>query len=143
MKTSEKTIEIIKGLGSFQKDCPTIAKNAKGYGYKYASFDSILDTVKPLLLKNGIVFTQTVGMCEHGNTLTTRLTHVSGEYIEDTMVLPKLAEQKNMNAVQSMGAVITYVKRYQLSAMLGIATDEDSDGIQQNQTQGGNNGIRH
>jgi hypothetical protein len=132
MRTSEAIVEITKGLGQFQEECPSLKKDAKGYGYNYTTLDSIIETVKPLLLKHGIIFIQSIGMCDHGHTMTTRLQHVSGEWIEDTMVMPKMGESKSMNIVQAMGASITYVKRYSLSAILGISTEDDTDGITQN-----------
>ena len=138
MKTSETLTELTKSLGVFQKECPVIKKNATGYGYNYATFDSIVDTVKPLLLKHGIVLIQSVGANQVGILLTTRLQHLSGEWIEDSFILPA-TQMKGVNNVQALGASITYGKRYGISAMLGIATDDDTDGInhQQNNQQKG------
>ena len=135
MKTSDSIIDITKAIGQFQKECPTMKKDAKGYGYNYTTLDTIIETVKPLLLKHGIVFMQSVGANEFGHNLTTRMVHISGEWIEDTMVMPKMSESKQMNVAQAMGATITYCKRYALSAMLGIATDEDTDAVVQNNNQ--------
>jgi hypothetical protein len=38
-------------------------------------------------------------------------------------------EMRGMNMNQSMGASITYARRYTLTAILGLATDEDTDGV--------------
>ena len=59
---------------------------------------------------------------DNGTILITRLLHESGELIESEMVLPHNADP------QRYGSLISYYKRYQLTALLGIATiDEDDD----------------
>jgi hypothetical protein len=60
--------------------------------------------------------------------ITTRVFHTSGEWIEDTTILPDVAMAKT-NAAQNMGASITYMRRYFLCAMLGITSDEDTDAV--------------
>ena len=42
---------------------------------------------------------------------------------------------KGVNNVQALGASITYGRRYSLSAMLNIATDEDTDGTMKQSTE--------
>jgi hypothetical protein len=57
--------------------------------------------------------------------------HTSGQWIESSMTLPLNLENKNI--AQSAGSIITYLRRYSLSAMLGIYADEDTDGEKQTQ----------
>jgi len=47
-------------------------------------------------------------------------------------------KNKRMSAAQEGGSTITYAKRYQLSAIFGIVSDDDDDGVQpqNNQYQG-------
>jgi hypothetical protein len=61
---------------------------------------------------------------ENGITiLITKIIHSSGESIQSEMVLPVVADP------QKFGSLITYYKRYQLQAILGVSTkDEDDDG---------------
>jgi hypothetical protein len=106
------------------------AKNTmKGYGYKYAPLNEILDTARPILTKHKFTIMQFVGSEESLVTVTTRLTHESGEFLESTMVLP-LARVAGANDVQQMGASITYARRYMITAVLGIAGEEDTDGVE-------------
>ena len=144
MKTSDSIIEITKALGQFAKICPAIKKDTKAFNYMYTTLDTILSTVKPLLLKSGIVVVQSIGSNQYGMLITTRLMHISGEWLEDTMMLPA-TELKGGNNVQMMGASITYGKRYGLSAMLGISTEDDTDGVvktNNNNNQRGKNNAR-
>ena len=60
--------------------------------------------------------------------LTTRLIHASGEWIEDTLIMPIPVVGKS-NDAQAYGAALTYARRYALTAMLGIVADEDMDSV--------------
>jgi len=51
----------------------------------------------------------------------------SGETIEHSATIPQDVTLKGMNQFQVLGSAITYMRRYQLSAMLGIVTDKDTD----------------
>ena len=131
MNTSESLGKILPDLFNAQGEIKNLAPNKSGYGYNYVDLAEIIDNVKPILLKNSIIVIQSVGTAEGGVSITTRLQHISGEWIQDTFALPALV-QKSMNSVQGMGASITYGRRYGISAMLGIATDEDTDGTMKN-----------
>jgi hypothetical protein len=76
----------------------------------------------PLLSANGLALSQPMRVQDNGTILITRLIHESGEVIESEMILPHHADP------QKFGALISYYKRYQLSALLSISTcDEDCD----------------
>ena len=59
-------------------------------------------------------------------TVKTLLMHISGEFIETTAECP-FENLKGMNSPQSMGAYITYLRRYAISSLLAIASEEDTD----------------
>ena len=105
-------------------EVPTIPKNAQAYGYKYATLDDILTVVKPILAKHNLALIQPLT----GEGLETIIMHESGQCIRETVTLPSMSENKKMNAAQAVGATITYMRRYALSSILCISTDEDSDG---------------
>lgn len=115
---------LYKALASFQQEVPTIHKGTKGYGYSYADLPAIFEVINPLLKKNGLGFTQTV----NGTQLCTTVFHVeTGETIEGCADIPQGVNLKGMNDFQVLGSAITYMRRYQLSAMLGLVTDKDTD----------------
>ena len=58
----------------------------------------------------------------------TFLLHKSGGYLYSSMVLSQ-TEIKGANDAQQMGASITYARRYMLTSLLGIAGEEDTDGV--------------
>jgi hypothetical protein len=89
---------------------------------KYATLPGVLQCVRPLLAKHKLAVTQAPDIREGKLVMFTRLMHADGEVIESAMPLP---ESTNM---QAMGSAMTYARRYALTALLGVAGDEDDDG---------------
>lgn len=116
--------ELYKALAAFQQEVPNIYKNAKGYSYKFADLGEINDIIKPVLAKHGLGYVQPI----NGLTIKTIVFHVeSGESIESSADIPQGVQLKGMNDFQVLGSAITYLRRYSLSSMLGLITDEDAD----------------
>lgn len=116
--------EFAKALGDFQQEVPAIFKSTKGYGYTYADLTQILHVINPLMKKHELAFTQMID----GTSLVTVIIHTkTGETIEAKMDIPQGVQLKGMNEFQVLGSAITYCRRYQLSAMLGLVSDADID----------------
>ena len=115
---------IYKALADFQQEVPVIHKGTQGYGYSYADMPAILEVINPLLQTHGLGFTQVFA----DTSLVTTVFHVaSGESISSTIAIPQGVELKGMNQFQVLGSGITYIRRYALSAILGLVTDKDTD----------------
>lgn len=120
-------------LAAFQQEVPTIKKNATGYGYKFADLEEITGVIKPLLKKHGLGYSQPLD----GTRLKTILFHSdSGESLESSVDIPQGIELKGQNAFQVRGSAITYLRRYSLSSLLGLVTDEDADAHGEQQASG-------
>jgi hypothetical protein len=116
--------ELYKALAAFQAEVPNIYKNSQGYGYKFADLGKINDIIKPLLTKNGLGYIQPI----QGTAIKTIVFHVeSGESIESLAEIPQGVQLAKMNEFQVLGSAITYLRRYSLSSILGLITDEDAD----------------
>lgn len=122
MKTSESITELAKSLVEFQKEVGKIIKtdNNPFFKSKYASLATILDVISDPLTKQGLVIIQ---FPTEQYKLTTRLQHISGEYMEDTYEM-----QPTKHSPQDAGSVITYQRRYAIGAILNLNIDEDDDG---------------
>lgn len=123
MKTSESIIKISPALLQAQKSLTFASKNAKNPHFKntYADLSAVIDAVKPALNDAGIIFLQTPSPSDNGYLfLTTRLIHLSGEWIEDTATCP-LPKQDP----QGYGSCLTYLRRYSLAAICGLYQDDD------------------
>ena len=115
---------LLKALADFQNEVPVIHEETKGYNYTFANLNSIFKIIKPLLKKHGLVFIQPLT----ATSLRTIIYHVdSGENIESEISLIDGVALKGQNAFQILGSQITYLRRYSLSAMLGLITDKDID----------------
>ena len=93
-------------------------KTGGEYSFNYAPLDTILDAVRGPLGANGLALTQSL---DEGGLRTT-LMHESGAVITGCIAIPPTAD------IQGLGSAITYLRRYALQAMLGIAAEEDDDG---------------
>lgn len=88
---------------------------------KYADLNDVLAAVVPVLNNNGIVLLQPLVNIEGKNFVKTVLMHESGEIFES------LAEIfcKNTNDAQAYGSGVTYARRYSLSSICGIGSEDD------------------
>lgn len=59
--------------------------------------------------------------------MTCKITHIQG-HSEETTLLAQPDASGSKNAIQAMGSTITYLERYTLLALTGLATHEDDDG---------------
>ena len=131
MNKSESISNLLKSLSKFQGELENVEKAKAGHGYKYATLGNCIDAAKPVLASNGLSVVQLMGSDDNGNnTMETVLGHSSGEYISSSCVMPiaKLAGGGANNPAQVMGASITYMRRYQYAAIIGLAQD-DTDGV--------------
>lgn len=96
------------------------------YGYTYLTLDTLLDHVRPVLAKHGLALWQDVTNDDHHVRVTTVLVHASGE----ERVFGPLVWPLSDN-VQHFGGLTSYLKRYALTAALGLAAGDDDDGQQQ------------
>lgn len=90
---------------------------------RYADLASVMEACRVPLTSNGICttqFTETIGEKIY---LSTLLLHVSGQWIKS--LFPIHVAKLDC---QSIGAAMTYGKRYSLSALVGIVSEEDDDG---------------
>jgi hypothetical protein len=126
---SETIGKLAEALAKAQGEMKAVIMNATNpfLHNKYADLGAIIETSKPPLSKYELSFSQIVFSDENKIGVTTLLMHSSGEWLSSSMSLP-MGEEKGKSLAQVAGSVITYIRRYSLSAILGIHTEEDSDG---------------
>ena len=128
MRHSDTINKISLAVSKLQSKVKDTYKGKKGYGYTYATLDAILKDNRELLGECELSFVQSEEFNEAGNMQIVKglLSHSSGEWIETTSQAP-FQQLKGMNMFQSAGAGFTYLRRYNLSATLGISSDDDID----------------
>ena len=127
MKKSETITELSKALANFQKEVKQPFKDASNpfFKSKYVPLESVVESITNIAPKHGLSFTQWALNDDNGQIgVATLLMHESGEFIEYDPVFMR-AEK---DTAQGAGALITYLKRYTLSAIFGITSDQDDDG---------------
>ena len=129
MNKSETTKELALALSKAQAEMPPAELNAVNpfLKNKYADLGSIIKTSKPIIAKHGLSISQFPTSNGDKIGVTTILMHSSGEWIESTMMLP-VGEEKGKSSAQVAGSIISYLRRYALSSVLGMYADEDIDG---------------
>jgi len=132
IKRSESIIEIAKALSNFQAEVknPLNSTENSFFKNKYATLGDVLNEVRPVLAKHGLSFIQIPSGDGNLVVLTTLLMHESGEWIEPDPIIMRPEKQN----AQGMGSVISYSRRYSLSSILGVASEDDDDGNEASQT---------
>lgn len=120
---SESIKHLAAALKLFQVKMGTIGfdSNNPFFKSKYASLTHILEEIKDPLIECDLVVTQ---FPTGNNGLITTLIHTeTGEFMRSTYYMKPEKETP-----QNQGSVITYQRRYCLTAALGLCFDVDDDG---------------
>jgi hypothetical protein len=104
-----------------------IVRNATGHNEKrYADFAAIARTVDPVLTKHGLTYRFRTEQTDRIN-VTCILSHKDGHSETTTLAGPPDGSGSK-NAIQAIGSTLTYLQRYSLVQMLGLASSNDDDG---------------
>lgn len=94
--------------------------------YSYADLADVIEAIKLPLSKNQLSVIHQLGYQEDHYGLTTTLMHASGESLDTWYPLPDPGKQQIR--AQEFGSALTYARRYSLSSLVGIASEDDDDG---------------
>ncbi len=100
-------------------------KTSQGYNYKFAPMEKVVEIARPILAKHGLFVMQFPINDGESVGVRTIVGHKSGEKIEDYISMPLSDVVQKGNAAQQIGAVITYLRRYSLMAVCGMAPEDD------------------
>ena len=124
-ETSISVENIAKALASAQAAIEHADANAtgqaKGGKYKYAKLENVITAIKVPFAKNGLSYVQLPVREGAECGVTTMLMHESGEYIRCTFLMPA---GQSMTP-QGFGSLLTYARRYSLTAICGIGQEDD------------------
>lgn len=90
------------------------------YTFKYAPLDEIFSKIRPVLGKHGLSLSQLINSDEKGMVIETFLMHASGQHIVSVARLPSVPSKP-----QDLGGLITYMRRYAIQCIVGIAAEEN------------------
>jgi len=143
MTKSETITHLAAALAKAQAEMPVAVFDATNpfLKSKYASLGAVIQSSRPILAKHNLSLIQfpisggpNLGLANatgNGSSdcigVESILTHESGEFVAERILIP-LTEEKGKSRVQSAGSTLTYLRRYSWASILGMYSDEDSDG---------------
>ena len=126
----------VAALASFKRNPPQLVKDQQvdfGEGrsrtrYNYASLGDVASQVAAGLAEHGLSHGWSVYQEDGMVTVACVLTHEAG-HSESVKITAPRDESGNKNSIQQVGSTITYLERYTLMAITGLAAhDTDDDG---------------
>ena len=124
MNKSESIKELATALAKAQSEIENATKNAANphFRSKYADLAEVLNTSRPVLSKHGISIMQFPAYSDGTASVETVVMHASGEWMSGVASCHVAKDD-----AQGIGSATTYLRRYSLAAIAGIA-QEDDDG---------------
>lgn len=127
MEQSQMINELAGALSKAQGEMQAAIKDKINPFFKssYADLGSVWDAARPVLSKHGLCVMQTTHITADGAkiVMVTTLAHTSGQWMKSFLPL-----NPSKNDSQGIGAALTYLRRYSLSAIVGVVCDNDDDG---------------
>jgi len=126
----------VEAMSKFRSQCPEIDKGkqvdfttSKGRtNYKYPGLSESINAIKMLLSECGLSHSWKTRQTEAAIHVTCIVTHILGHSEETTLSAPS-DTTGNKNMIQAIGSTVSYLERYTLFALLGLAPkDMDNDG---------------
>ena len=124
-----------RAMSQFRAGCPEIFRNktvsfpGKGgqTSYTHADLAGAIGQIKSVLTECGLSHSWRTENLQGGFIqVTCILTHVDG-HSEQTSMVCQPDNTGSKNAIQAMGSAVTYLQRYTLFAILGLASADDDD----------------
>jgi ERF superfamily protein len=125
---SETINELAAALSKAQGEMQAAIKDKINPFFKssYADLGSVWDAARPVLSKYGLCVMQTTEIMSGEGAkivMVTTLAHTSGQWVKSYLPLNPAKSDS-----QGIGAALTYLRRYALSAIVGVVCDDDDDG---------------
>ena len=119
--------EYVAAMARFREMAPTIDQTRSGHNIKYAGLAETLEQIRGILSECGLSHSWKTEQDGDRITVTCCVTHIGGHQECTTMsAAPDTSGSKN--SIQAIGSTITYLERYTLFAILGLASKEqDTD----------------
>ena len=141
-KLYEISDSLTKRLWLFQCQEIDIAKSKKGHNYSYAPLDDIMSAIKPHLISCGIGIAHSISCEEKSQSvatienkkersyLITKLFNVddgADDFNQCKSLIDEDIKLASMNPLMVLGASLTYLRRYHVTTLLALTTEEDTD----------------
>lgn len=114
--------KLAEALAKAQSEMEPATKDTTNPFFKsqYASLASCWQACRGPLTKHGLAVVQTTEPDNGNVTVISILTHSSGQWIKG-----KLSVKPSKTDSQALGSCLSYLRRYSLSALVGLSTQDD------------------
>lgn len=120
-KVQAESLAQAMALAFAEIEAATKGANNPHFKTKYADLTSVIEAIKPALVKHGLFFTQNPRPHENGVEIETVLHHANG----DVLSLGSLFVPADRNNAQGFGSALTYARRYALVTAFGVPVEDD------------------
>ncbi len=140
MNQSKNSGKVSNALAKVQAEMGTFTVNKEGYNFAYLTLAKILEIVLPIAGKHNMSIMQfpTIDIVADAPwvTILTRI-NCDEEWIEDKISFPMILPTKKTDTeIMCMGASISYMRRFALQSILGIAgNDKEIEDIQMDEIE--------
>jgi len=121
----------VQAMNEFSANRPKIFKTKEvkfnSTHYKHASLDGIIQAITPALVKFGLSYNWITKQENSIITVTCKVTHIDG-HSESTSMSAGADQSGGKNSIQAVGSTTSYLQRYTLCSILGLAASDDDDG---------------
>lgn len=126
MKNSENINELATAMSKAQSAMRPALKDSINphYKSKFSNLTSVWESMRIPFTSNGLTVWQDITTCDKTVSVTTKVVHSSGQWVEFGPLTIPLGKFD----AQGVGSATSYAKRYALCAALGIVSDDDDDG---------------
>lgn len=119
-------------MAAFKSESITIAKDKgvshKGGSYRHATLGNVVNVVAEALGRHGLFHTWSTQQTNGFIHVTCKLAHRQG-HSESVVMSGAPDDSGSKNSIQQFGSTVTYLQRYTLMAITGVAAmDQDGDG---------------
>jgi len=118
----------VNAMSEFRSKCPSIDRTKSAYNSNYAGLAETIEQIKSLLSKYGLSHSWKTDQEGNQVKVTCIVTHSQG-HSESTSLMAEPDNSGSKNKIQAMASTVSYLERYTLFAILGLASKEmDTDG---------------
>jgi hypothetical protein len=120
----------VEAMAKFKADPPEINKDQSvsfnNTSYKHASLANVTSKINSALSEHGLSASWSTSQDGKGISVTCTITHDMG-HSESTTLTADADDSGKKNKIQAIGSTVTYLERYTILALTGLATHEAED----------------
>ena len=133
---SDPVTRPFEAFNELQAALPRVGKDAQGDGYRFLSLPHLLSQVQPVLWDHGFTLVETLRGRKDGGVEVFADLHYGEQLVgRSSLVAPRptsgprgSGKEQLHGDLQALGTTVTYLRRYVIQTVLGIAPDRDTDG---------------